>query len=327
MARIRELDRLSIMDEHLGHWSQADLAGAAVILLVLGYGRPQLQAQRDEYHTLQTLIGTMEGSLTVAIGQRDGLFGTGPEDSVGGWSRLKQFKTLVVARLGARHVLSRTVPNLGRVGPGLYLDILHRYIDHWTRGNAALGATPLTLGTFTLANLQTLHDDLMAAISQIDTLTAMLRIRRQEREQLFGDETEAFRDESSILARLFLYHAIIESMFPSQPLANSLPGIFPASSSTTLPTFGFNFIVLPDGTLKVWHDPPTPALVNAVVLFLKEGVMELTSTVTSTTPGGIQVHTFDDVTVVDELDELELRDADGLTIARGTRDTSLAEPA
>ena len=52
MARIRELDRLSIIDEHLGHWTQADLAGAAAILLVLGYGRPQLLAQRDEYHTL-----------------------------------------------------------------------------------------------------------------------------------------------------------------------------------------------------------------------------------------------------------------------------------
>ena len=49
--------------------------------------------------------------------------------------------------------------------------------------------------------------------------------------------------------------------------------------------------------------------------------------VTSSSPGTTSVHLFTDVTVVDELDELELRDADSLTIARGTRDATLAEPA
>ncbi len=325
MARIRELDRLSVMDEHLAHWTLAD--AVAALLLVPGYGRPQLQAQRDQYHSLQELIAQLEMDSVVAIQERDSIFGVGPDDGGGAWSRMKQFKTLVVARLGSRHVLSRTVPNLGRITPQLYLDILHRFIDHWTRANAALGATPLTLGVFALADLQTLHDELMDKISEIDTITATLRVRRQEREQLFGDETEEFREATSIIARLFLYHAIIEATFPNQPLADSLPDIFPASSSPTLPTFGFNFIVQPDGTLNVWYDPPTSALTNAAFLFLKEGAMEVTSPVTSTTPGSIQVHTFNDVTVVDELDELELRDADGLTIARGTRNTSLPEPA
>ena len=58
MARIRELDRLSIIDEHLAHWTLAD--AIAALLLVPGYGRPQLQAQRDQYHSLQELISQLE---------------------------------------------------------------------------------------------------------------------------------------------------------------------------------------------------------------------------------------------------------------------------
>lgn len=325
MARIRELDRLSIVDEHLGHWSLVD--AVAPLLLVAGYGRPQLLAQREQYHGLQESIAALEADFVVAISERDALFGIGPDDGSGAWARIKQFKTMVVARLGARHVLSRTVPNLGRITPQFYLDILHRFTDHWGRVNAALGAAPLTLGTFALADLQTLHDGLMAKISEIDTITATLRVRRQEREQLYGDETEDLREETSIIARLSLYHALIEATFLNQPLADSLPDIFPAGSSPTLPTFAFNWTAQPEGILKLWYSPPSPALTNAVVLFLKEGVVEQTSPVTSSSPGSTSVHTFTDVTVVDELDELELRDTDSLTIARGTRDPSLAEPA
>lgn len=327
MARIKELDRLSVIDEHLAHWALANDVEDP-ILLILGYGRQHLFGQRQQYHTLQETIAQLEADLIAAMAQRDAIFGIGPEDSAGAWFRVKQFKALMIARLGPRHVLSRTVPNLGRVGAQLYPDILGRFIDHWTRVNAALGAAPLTLGTFTLANLETMRDNLAAKITEIDSINATLRVRRQEREQLFGDETEEFREETSIIARLFLYHATIEAMFPGQPLADSLPEIFPAGiPSTPLPTFRFNWLVLPNGDLKVWYEPSDPELDDAAVLFLKEGAMELTSPVTSTTPGSVQVHTFQDVTVVDDLDELELRDTDSLTIARGTRDTSLPQPA
>ncbi len=327
MARIRELDRLSIIDEHLAHWALANAVQA--ILLIAGYGRQQLVVQRNLYHALQGTIATLEADLIAAINQRDGIFGFGPEDPNGIWARLRQFKTLVIARLGPRHVLSRTVPNLGRMTPQLYLDLLGRFIDHWTRVNAALGATPLTLGTFAVADLETMRDNLADKIAEVNSINATLRVKRQEREQLFGDEKEELREETSIIARLVLYHAMIEATFPGQPLADSLPEIFPSSStsSTPLPTFRFNWRVLPNGDLKVWYELPAPELDNAVVLYLKEGAMELTSPVTSTTPGSVQVHTFQDVTVVDELDELELRDIDSLTIATGDRDTSLVEPA
>src|SRR3972149_2166451 len=98
MARIPELDRLEIIDEHLGHWLLADAGGA--ILLVIGYGRPELQAQRDQYFALQQAIAQLETDLEVALATRDGLFGISPEDDDGAWFRLKQFKALGQARLG-----------------------------------------------------------------------------------------------------------------------------------------------------------------------------------------------------------------------------------
>jgi hypothetical protein len=295
--------------------------------LVLGYGRPQLQAQRDQYFTLQQAISQFETDLEVAIASRDGLFGISPDDDDGAWFRIKQFKALVQARLGARHVLSRTIPNLGRITPQNYQEILQRFIDHWERVNAALAPNPMTLGAFTLANLQTLATALGAKITEIDTLQATLRIRRQEREQLFGDETEDVREETSIVARLTLYHAIIAAMFPNQPLADSLPDVFAPETGASLPNFSFNWIVLLNGDIKLWYVPPSPALTNAVSLFLREGAVDATSAVTSTDPASTPVHTFSGITLVGELDELELHTAAGLTIARGTRDASLPEPA
>ena len=61
-------------------------------------------------------------------------------------------------------------------------------------------------------------------------------------------------------------------------------------------------------------------------MFLKEGVIEITQPVTSTTHGSVQTHIFNGVTLVGDLDEFELRNGDGATIARGVRDTSLPEP-
>ncbi len=40
----------------------------------------------------------------------------------------------------------------------------------------------------------------------------------------------------------------------------------------------------------------------------------------------MQVDLWDGITLVGDLDEFEFRDAAGITIARGVRDTSLPEP-
>ena len=69
-----------------------------------------------------------------------------------------------------------------------------------------------------------------------------------------------------------------------------------------------------------------PSLPNAAVVFLKEGATELTQAY-SATPGSTNAFTWSAVTVVDGLDAMELRDATGRTIARGTFNAGLVEPA
>ena len=54
--------------------------------------------------------------------------------------------------------------------------------------------------------------------------------------------------------------------------------------------------------------------------------MELTQPFSPANPGSTQIHVWNGIQIIDELDELEIRDGDGATIARGTRDTSFAEP-
>jgi hypothetical protein len=326
MARIPETLRLGIIDSHVTHYTEADALNGSPILLVLGYGVVQLQAQRTTYQTLGTAIIQLEDNdLPTLRAERDAIWGIAPDDEDGVWFRLSQYKTLVRARLGAKHPLSRTVPNLGQPTIGRYLTIMQQFIDHWERVNAAL-PSPLTLGTFTLASLQTALTNLSTKIIGVESADTSWAIKRAEREQLFGDEPEDMREETSIIARLLLYQATLRAMFPNQPIADSLPDIFPADSPVSLPSFNFNWVTQPGSLVKLWYSPPSPALTAAALVFLKEGVTELTSPVTSTTPGTTPVHNFSGVTVTGELDQLELRDGDGITIAEGTRNTALAEP-
>jgi len=325
MGRIPDEQRLEVVDEHLGHYAQWNAMPGGPFEIEPAFGIAQLQALRDLYHNVQELIAQLVFDLIAARAERDALFGTSSELDEGIWFRLKQYKAMVKARLGARNPLTRTVPNIGFVTPQNYLAICHAFIDHWERVNAAL--TPdLTIGSFTLANLQAAHDAIAAKITQIDAIELNLKLRREEREQLFGDEPEEVREASSIIAKLLLYHAVVQAMNPNQPIADSLPEIFPVGAQTPLPTFAFNWVMQAGGIVKLWLNPPSPALTDAALLFLKEGATELTLPVTTTTPGDIDVYNFSGVTVVGELDRLELRDGNGITIARGIRDTSLAEP-
>ena len=86
----------------------------------------------------------------------------------------------------------------------------------------------------------------------------------------------------------------------------------------------FNHKTVGNGQEKTWiKDPSLP---NSAVIFLEEGAVQLTQTYSAPTPGAtIAQATWNGVTMVGELDTIELRDADGRTIARGTRDTGLGE--
>lgn len=227
MPRIVEADRLPMVDGNIGHYGQANTINGTAIELVTGFGLPQLIVLRDLYQAKTDAIRELEETtLPVSRAERDAIWGISPTDDQGVWFWLTQYKNLVKVRLGARHPLARTIPNFGDVVIYRYAGIIQQFLGHWALVNAAL--TPdMTLGAFTITTLQTALTNLQAKLSAISAGESELALHREERDQLFGDEPEEVRDPASLVARLELYHGIIQTMFPNQPLSDSLPNIFP----------------------------------------------------------------------------------------------------
>ncbi len=324
MARLNETERLDTTDAHLAHWRDAETVLGSAIVLPDSTTVANLQTLRDSYHTLGVTIVDLDTNVAVnKRAQRDTRFGAAG-DPAGVRYKLNQYKPTVLMLLGAGDPLSMTIPNLGAVTPGDYVDIIHKFMNHWRDVNADLVAAakpPLTIGPFTLTNLQTVHDDLDQLDEEIDSIeTAQLPRLRSQREVLMGDVIDELRAMTSIIAKLDAYHTVIANSHATQPFAGTVPPIFPGQP-TALPRFNFNNRDLGGGNEKVWL--VDPSLPNAAVLFLKEGATELTQAY-SATPGSTNAFTFTGVTVVDGLDAMELRDATGRTIARGTK-TGLGE--
>jgi hypothetical protein len=329
MGRIAEAQRIPTVDAILGHYTEAEVVNGAPILIAVGVGRPQLLAKRNQYQDLQEeLVSLTETQLANLIAERTAVWGNSPDDEDGIWFQLRLYKPMVRLRLGARHPLSKTVPNLGEVQPGTMGSICHRFEDHWTRVNAALAAltlAPLTLGAFTLALLQAAQATIEAKNTAIEALVEGARPQtRAEMERLYGDVAEDDREEDSLVALMLGYDVVIQTLFPGQPIALSLPRIFPASGPTTLPSFRFNWVPQAGNVIKTWIE--TPDLPSGASMYFHEGVIELTQAFNPANPGSTQTHLWNAVQVIDELDEFEIRNASGLTLARGTRDNSFAEP-
>lgn len=330
MPRLNETERLAMLDLHLPHWSLADaLAGGPVVLPIINpdgtpgtYARADLVAHRAAYETLTDAIMALEETTLPALrSERNDLFGIDGTDVDGVWIRLLSYKALVVSRLGARHALARTVPNLGDVMVKDYLDIIERFHAHWLRVNAALPvAAPLLVGPMTAALLLARHAALKAKIKEVSDAELELSVKRADREQLFGDEAAEVREPNSIIARLLQYHATIQGNFPGQPIADTLPRIFPQEAAS-LPRFDFNWRDLGGGQLKTWLRDP--GVDDATEVHLEEGAVTLSQAYAQGAP--VQAQTWAGITMVGELDVLELRDATGHTTARGRRDTTLAE--
>ena len=330
MGRIIEAQRISTVDALLGHYTEAEVVNGAPILIAVGVGRPQVLAKRNQYLAMQEeLVSLTETQLPMLIAERAAVWGNSPDDEAGVWFQLRLYKPMVRLRLGGRHPLTKTVPNLGEVQPGTLGSICHRFEDHWTRVNAALVAltlAPLTLGAFTLALLQAAQTTLQARNTAIEALVEGSRpLTRAQMERLYGDVAEDDREEDSLVALLLGYTVMIQSMFPGQPIALTLPRVFPEGGSPTLPTFRFNWIAQAGNVVKTWIE--TPNLPAGALMFLHEGVVELTQPFNPANPGSTQTHLWNAVQVIGDLDELEIRNGDGTTIARGTRDNSFAEPA
>ena len=212
MSRLNENERLPMLDLQIPHYGLADaLPGGPIVLPIINpdgtpgtYARADLVAQRAAYETLTDAIMALAETTQPAIrSERDDLFGIDGTDVDGVWIRLLSYKPLVVARLGARHALARTVPNLGDVMVKDYLDIIERFHAHWLRVNTALPvAAPLLVGPMTAALLLARHTALKAKVKEISDAELDLSLKRADREQLFGDEAAEVREPNSIIARL-----------------------------------------------------------------------------------------------------------------------------
>ncbi len=329
MGRIVEVQRLPTVDAFLGHYTEAEIVNGAPILIADGRGRPQLLGLRNQYHDLQhEWTSLSDAQIPLLIAEREATWGTSPDDDAGVWFQLRNYKPMVQLRLGGRHPLTKTVPNLGELQPNTLASVCYRFEDHWARVNAALvalGKPPLTLGDFTLALLQAAHAVIETKNAAIRSIQEGLRpLKRAEMERLYGDVPDDDREDDSIIAFLQGYTVTIRTKFPGQPLARSLPSIFPIHRSGTLTTFRFNWAAQGASNVKTWIE--TPELPDGAVIFLKEGAFEQTQPFSAANPGSTQVHIWTGVQVIDGLDALEIHDADGTTIARGDRDLTFAEP-
>ena len=322
MPRLNEQEREAVMNDFSGHYTE--LLGLHPNWdFAPGFGLPQLRVLEQQYLDLQQQITLLEDSTLVnQRAQRDALFGASGDDIGGVWFVLTLYKKMLRSRLPKNSPLLKTVPLIGVTSPGAYDAILGRFIEHWKLVNAALPpAAPLTIAAKSAADVESIRAQIAALATTVDeTSITRLAVKRAEREQLFGDVSEDEREPTSIVARLQSYSVEVESQFAGSPLAQTLPRIFPGA--TELPRFDYNFRVN-GADVVIWWTMTDALKSAAAVIFLKEGIFEETRPTPATPPYKV---TFTGAEPQDELDEVELRDADGKTIAHGRRDASLIEP-
>lgn len=325
--RLTLIERRQAMSDVNGHYEETLLLHPGWEIEP-GFGLLQLRALEGTYDALQTEIETIEATgMPAKRAMCDALFGISSEDPDGVWILLGLYKSnarLALLRRASRLVaksLGSTTPNIGVVLPGTYLAILDRFIEHWTLVNQSLPpAEPLILGTLTLAMLEAKRAEMAELIAGIDeTAMTRLAVMRAKREVIFGDVREEEREPDSILAYMLAYETEIATQFVGTPLAATLPRIFPDNGGGEI-KFPFNFKQV-GSSVTVWFTMPD--VTDAALVYLKEGAFEETAAI----PTGTALKVvFAGVSVQGEVDDVELRDAAGKTVAFGKLDTSLIEP-
>ncbi len=325
--RLTEADRTATLNDHLAHFRELLLVHPDFLIAPPdaahpgGYGLPAIEADWLIYQAKRdALITLSDTTIAAQIEERDTEFGRSSEDFNGIWYKLTLYKGAVRLKAPA---FRGSVPNIGVPTPGNYLAILKAFIDHWTLVNAALPAgAGLTIGDLDLPGLIAKRDQLKTLIDDMDeTRTTRLNVLRAEKEEFMGDVPSLLRRPDSIIARLEAYHQGVLENFPGPPFSTTLPNIFPsqAGQNDEAPTFRFNFRQNA-GEVIVWFERPD--VTGGAAIWLKEGAFEVSQPLAPDS----STATFNGLTVVDNLDELEIRDADGRTLATGTFDATLQEP-
>lgn len=324
MPRLTEQERKNVNADFLGHYSQLAVTHPN-FEIAPAFGLVQLRAQIEAYEAKQAAIESIEATgMPAKRAQRDALFGTSSEDPNGIWYFLGLYKSQVRLQLLKGSALSKTTPNIGHVLPGSYDAILRRFSEHWTLVNAALqaqgpGAKPLSIGPINLVELNDRRAKIHALEEEVDeTVMTRLAVMRAEREAFYGDVREDERDATSLVGRFEMYRGRVQGEFAGTPLAQTLPRIFPSESAGEV-RFAFNFRQNA-AVVTLWFAPPE--IEGASVVYLKEGAFEETVAMPSAAPFRV---IFTGVSVQEEVDEVELRDAEGKTVAYGRFDASLLE--
>ncbi len=323
MPRLTLQERETVMNDFAGHYEEL-LVQHPAWEIETGFGLTQLRALYQDYRAKQASIVTLESTtLRNQRAQRDTLFGATADDVNGVWFVLSLYKKMTRSRLPNNSPLRKTIPQIGLVYPGTYDAILGGFIEHWKLVNEALPPTkPLLIAGKSLANIEAIRTQIGGLATTVDeAFQTRLSVMRAEREQLFGDVIEDEREATSVIGRLDSYSIEVQSQFPGSTLAQTLPRIFPEEGE--LPRFPFNFRT--SGVdVVIWWAMVESLKNRAAVLFLKEGIFEQTQPVPTALPYKV---TFAGAEAQDELDEVELRDDNGITIAHGRHDASLIEPA
>ena len=69
-----------------------------------------------------------------------------------------------------------------------------------------------------------------------------------------------------------------------------------------------------------------PNVTDGVLIAVQEGAVEQTQPLDAGTPGDIEVTTWNGLVIVNEIDRVDIRNGDGVRIARGVRNIALPEP-
>ncbi len=327
MPRMTEQERETAMNDFNGHYTEV-LKQQPNFQIEAGFGLVQLRALEALYIARRDAITQLvQTDMGTQRARRDALFGVSNQDTDGVWLYLLLYKANARLHLGrfapkgVAKALGSTCPNLGVVIPGTYDSILEAYINHWTLVDAAVPPDkPLVIGPLTLPLLRARRAEMATLIAGIDeTDTTRLAVMRAEKEQLFGDVREDDREPDSIVAMLSAYSIEIATQFAGTPLAATLPRIFPDESAGEV-RFPFNWKQV-GGNVTVWFEMPDISTASAV--YLKEGAFEETVAMPGAAPFKV---VFSGVAVQEEVDEVELRDGTGKTVAFGRYKSDLVEP-
>ena len=182
------------------------------------------------------------------------------------------------------------------------------------------------LAVQTLAQRLAPFAGLSALKTTVEAFHASLQAARNTQQGTEGEISSASdaAEAARVALAIGLYANLGRLMEKHAANPDELGGYFEVAllraSSPSLPTFGFNWRVAGTG---VEVSLVVPAGVSGSVhVLLREGAVELTTAATAS-PGQTLHVTWPNITIVDDVDEVLLRDAAGNDLASGIRDESI----